>query len=105
MPHDKLKSELPTTIRVLPDGQPVPLNAQQARLCRQLEERRNCGLTALDALFDIGIGRAQARIAELRQFGIEIETTRERTARGASIGRYWLRSQIEIVGGGGNERN
>lgn len=104
MPHTNPRSNLPKTIRVLPDGDPIHLNPQQAKLCLELKYRRNHGLTALDALFDLGIGNAQARISELRQLGIEIETTRERSAGGANIGRYWLRSQIEIVGGVEDER-
>lgn len=98
-------SKLLITVRIMPDGNPFPLKGQLAQLVSMLVERLDSGLTSLDALFEAGIGRCQARISELRQLGMEIETTRERSASGASIGRYWLRSNIEIDQGGDNGRS
>jgi hypothetical protein len=97
MPKKAIRSNITRKVRVLPSGETHLLTGQLAQLLHSLNEEKACGMTSLDALFELGIGRAQARISELRQLGFEIETTRERAAGGASIGRYWLRCTVEFV--------
>ena len=60
---------------------------------QQIHTMLRCGpVTALTALQEAGVMRLAARIAELRQAGVDIETRTVKLANGKRIAQYRLRS-------------
>lgn len=60
-----------------------------------LIERGERGVTALDALREVGSLRLAARIDELKRDGLIVESRSERTPNGKRISRYILRSPVQ----------
>jgi hypothetical protein len=71
------------------------MKPQTENILLMLEERGERGITALDALREEGCLRLAARIGELREHGLDIEASRERTPNGKQIARYVLRSTVQ----------
>ena len=67
--------------------------SQQRRLLDLLRERREAGVTPLDALDLLGSFRLGARIFELRAQGYDIRSETYTTPNGAHVARYVLRER------------
>ena len=63
---------------------------QTAEVLDLLRYRGDRGITAMDALNEVGSFRLAARIADLRAEGHDITSTMETTATGKRIARYRL---------------
>jgi len=71
------------------------MKPQTENILLLLEEHGERGITALDALREEGCLRLAARIGELRERGLDIEASRERTPNGKWIARYILRTTAQ----------
>ena len=63
---------------------------QNQQVLDLLRSRGDRGITAIDALNEVGSFRLAARIADLRADGYTITSTMETTATGKRIARYRL---------------
>lgn len=85
-------------VKVLPDGPKVRVpNGRQAETMRMLIRRGSRGFTSGEASRYAWARRTSAYICELRKYGIPIDTRREKTPDGATVGRYVLAADVEAL--------
>ena len=71
---------------------------QNDAILEMLRDRGEFGITAAEALYEVGSFRLAARIADLRAAGHEITSTLEETPSGKHIARYRLQEKPAQLG-------
>ena len=69
------------------------MKASNAAALALLRLRGADGVTPAEARSAIACDRLAARVCELKAFGFDIQTVRERTPMGSLVARYYLRER------------